>query len=375
MTDAGRLTRMDEYPRHQVGGTFDSVVSDSAHWNDGFYFTLGDQSTGATLFSALRLYPNTDVLDGFACVTVDGRQHNLRWSRRLRPRNDDIRVGPLSLDIVEPLSLLRLACTENPYGISFDLEWRGLHEPYLEDRIVRYSNGRKVYDRTNYDQCCEVTGTITVEGRTLDVSPSTWIGVRDHSWGLGRTGGAASPAIAPDAARDPRRGFAMRQWTMVRMPDRVLFWQFHQQPDGSFDAPESIVIPLDSTQPRWSYVDVTAEATRADDLPRATSTRVSFTRPDGGADRFELVPVGRPVYLQGGGYHDGFADRLGRGVFRGEDHAEGEIWDVTHPVDVVDPAGWFQQRPDAWAENFATCVNLDDPSDVGFGHLECVLAP
>ena len=375
MTDPGRLTRMDEYPRHQVGGTFDSVVSDSVHWNDGFYFTLGDEATGATLFAAIRLYPNTDVIDGFACVTVDAQQHNLRWSRRLRPRNDDIEVGPLRLDIVEPLTRLRLTCQDNPYGIAFDLDWVGLHEPYLEDRIVRFSGGRKVYDRTNYDQCCAVTGTISVGGRTLTVTPDTWVGVRDHSWGMGRTGGGASAAIAPDAGRDPRRGFAMRQWTMIRMPDRVMFWQFHQQKDGSFDAPESIVIPLDPSQPRWSYVDVSAEATRAEGLPRATSTRVTFTRPDGTVDRYELTPVGAPAYLQGGGYHDGFADRQGRGVYRGEDHHEGEVWDVSHPVEVGDPSGWFQQRPDAWAENFATCVNLDDPADRGFGHLECVLAP
>lgn len=375
MTAAGRLTAMDEYPRHQVGGTFDSVVSDSVHWNDGFYFTLGDRTSGTTLFAAIRLYPNTDVIDGFACLTIDGRQHNARWSRRLRPRIDDIAVGPLSLELREPLRALRLACEANEFDIAFDLEWSGLHAPYLEDRIVRYSGGRKVYDRTNYDQCCEVTGTITAEGQTFQVTPQSWIGVRDHSWGLGRTGGAASPAIAPDTARDPRRGFAMRQWTMVRMPDRVMFWQFHQQKDGSFDAPESIVIPLDSSQPRWSYVDVTADATRVDGLPRASSTRVSFTRADGGVDRFELTPVGWPVYLQGGGYHDGFADRLGRGVYRGDDHAEGETWDVTHAVEVGDPTGWFQPRPDAWAENFAICVNLDDPADEGFGHLECVLAP
>ena len=109
----------------------------------------------------------------------------------------------------------------------------------------------------------------------------------------------------------------MRQWTMVRMPDRVMFWQFHQQPDGTFDAPESIVIPLDPSRPRWHYVDVQADATRIDGLPRAESTRVSFTRPDGGIDRYELTPVGWPAYLQGGGYHDGYSDRLGRGVFRG----------------------------------------------------------
>ena len=374
MTDAGRLTRMDEYPRHQVGGTFDSVVSDSVHWNDGFYFTLGDEATGATLFAAIRLYPNTDVIDGFACVTLDGRQHNLRWSRRLRPRIDDIAVGPLALQILQPLQTLRLTCADNDYGIAFDLTWDALHEPYLEDRIVRYAGGRKVYDRTNYDQCCAVVGTITVDGRTLEVTPETWVGVRDHSWGLSRTGGAASTAIAPDSSRDPRRGFAMRQWTMIRMPDRVMFWQFHLQADGSFDPLETVVIPADGS-PTWSYVDAEADATRVDGLPRASSTRVFLTRPDGAVDRFELTPVGSPVYLQGGGYHDGFTDRLGRGVYRGEDHSEGEVWDVTHPIDVGDPGGWFRQRPDAWAENFATCVNLDDPSDRGFGHLECVLAP
>ena len=375
MTSAGRLTAMDEYPRHQVGGTFDSVASDSVHWNDGFYFTLGDEQSGATLFAAIRLYPNTDVMDGFACVTIDSQQHNLRWSRRLRPRIDEIAVGPLSLDILEPLRRLRLSCGPNPYGISFDTMWTGLHEPYLEDRIIRYSGGRKVYDRTNFDQCCEVTGTITVGDRTLDVSPTSWIGVRDHSWGLGRTGGAASSAIAPNLERDPRRGFAMRQWTMMRMPDRILFWQFHQQSDGTAHDIEAVVIPLDPTREQWRYVDGHADATRIDGLPRAEQVTVELTRPDGGVDRFRLTPVSRPAYLQGGGYHDGFSDRQGRGVFRGEDFHEGEVWDVSHPTHVVDPQGWFLQRPDAWAEEFARCENLDDPRDRGFGHMECVLAP
>ena len=374
MTDAGRLTRMDEYPRHQVGGTFDSVVSDSVHWNDGFYFTLGDEATGASLFAALRLYPNTDVMDGFAVVSIDGKQHNARWSRRLRPAIDDLAVGPLALDIIEPMTRLRLTCGENPYAIRFDLEWTGLHEPYLEDRIVRYSGGRKVYDRTNYDQCCSVEGTIGVGDHHLNVDPATWVGVRDHSWGLGRTGGSSSRAIAPDSQRDPRRGFAMRQWTMIRMPDRVLFWQFHLQKDGSFEPLEAVVIPRDGSDP-WHYVDARADATRVEGTPRATASRVDMIRADGTVDRFDLAAIGSPVYLQGGGYHDGFADRLGRGVYRGDEHHEGEVWDVSHPVDVGDPAGWFQQRPDAWAEQFATCVNLDDPSDRGFGHLECVLAP
>ena len=370
-----RLTKMDEYPRHQIDGTFDSVASDSVNWNDGFYFTLADERTGASLFVGLRLYPNTDVMDGFACATLDGRQYNARWSRRLRPRNDDLQVGPLRLDIIDPLSVLRLSCAASEYGMLFDLEWTGLHEPFLEEPIVRYEGGRKTYTRNNFDQCCIVQGTLTIGGRTLEVNPQTWVGVRDHSWGHGRTGGGAHPASAPSSAADPRRGFAMRQWTMVRMPDRVMFWQFHLQADGTFTPFESIVIPRDPSQPRWAYTDAVVTHARIDGLPRVASSTIAMSRPDGTIDRYRLDPVGWPVYLQGGGYHDGFNDHQGRGVYRGEEHHEGEQWDVRHPINVGDPTGNFRQRPDAWAEQFATCQNLSDPADRGFGHQECVLAP
>jgi hypothetical protein len=368
-----RLTRHDEYPRHQTGGTFDSVASDSPHWNDGFYFTLGDEESGATLFVGLRLHPNTDVLDGFVCAAADGRQYNLRLSRRLRPSIDELRVGPLSLDILEPLRVLALRCEGNPEGVDFDLRWTGLHEPYFEDEIVRYSGGRKVYERYNYDQCCEVTGWLEIAGKRLHVQTDSWVGVRDHSWGLGRTGGYPHDGIAPDPAPDPRRGFAMRQWTMMRMPDRVLFWQFHLDDNGSFRDLEAVCLP-DSGQP-WRFVDARVDIRRLQGLPRVADADVDLIRPDGGTERYRLEPVGWPVYLQGGGYHDGFRDGRGRGVYRGELHMEGESWDVSHPINVVDPTGWFVARPDAWAQQFARCRNRDDDTDRGFGHLECVLKP
>jgi hypothetical protein len=41
------------------------------------------------------------------------------------------------------------------------------------------------------------------------------------------------------------------------------------------------------------------------------------------------------VYCQGGGYFGGFNDKLGQGVYRGEYHEEGEVWDCTHPVKIT----------------------------------------
>ncbi len=84
--------------------------------------------------------------------------------------------------------------------------------------------------------------------------------------------------------------------------------------------------------------------------------------------------MGSPIYLQGGGYWQGFDDGLGRGVYRGDDHGEGEVWDVSDHSRVGDLNGLLRPRPDAWAETFAVVENLDDPAERGLGHLECVIA-
>jgi hypothetical protein len=373
---AGRLTKADEWPRHQVARTFDTVASDSPHWSDGFYFTTSDDTGTASLYTAIRLYPNNDVMDGYACIGIDGRQHNLRWSRRLRPAIDDLRVGPLSLEIVEPLAELRTVCAPNDYGISYDLTWRGLHEPYLEGYVERYANGRLTAQRCNYDQCCDVSGWIEVAGRRLAVAPQRWVGVRDHSWGLGRTGGPPTSAAAPLAPGAGQSTFAVRQWVMVRFPERVVFWQLHQAADGRYTMFESRVLPRtpEGGEP-WSYLmPAELELQLVPGHRRLRTGTITLQRPDGGHDRFGFTLIGTPVYLQGAGYWQGFDDGLGRGVYRGDNHGEGEIWDVSSPSEVRDPTGLFRARPDAYAETFGTFQNLDDPAETGSGHLEVVVS-
>jgi hypothetical protein len=102
---------------------------------------------------------------------------------------------------------------------------------------------------------------------------------------------------------------------------------------------------------------------------------VAFERHGGRTDRFGIEVVSRPLYMQGGGYWGGFSDGLGRGIYRGEDHVEGEIWDVAHPTRVYDLSGNpVSQRQGAWAETFARFENLEDPEEKGLGLLECVIA-
>ena len=50
-----RLTQFDEFPRHQIGHTFDTVADGSPHWSDGYYFTMGDDAGRYVNIGAKRL--------------------------------------------------------------------------------------------------------------------------------------------------------------------------------------------------------------------------------------------------------------------------------------------------------------------------------
>ena len=376
-----RLTRFDEFPRHQIGATFDTVIDGSPHWSDGYYFTMGDPAGRFAWFMGLRVYANNDVLDAFVCVSaadvgsdLGGRQHNMRWSRRLRPDIDDIRCGPMSVEIIEGLRVLRVKCDPNEHGQACDLLWEGWCPPYNEDHVQVYLNGRLHSDRSNYLQCSNVTGWFEVGGEHVAVDG--WTGVRDHSWGIGNnTGGPRSVAFAPLKVPPPPPG--LRQWCVFRMPDRSVFWQFHHPGAGPYTKFESrCMFPDGDDRESFAYTaidhDVRFVEVEGVAVPRLAESRVSLTRPDGGIERYTIEPISYPVYLQGGGYFAGYDDGLGRGVYRADLHSEGETWDIDRIVSVVEPKGIALNRAH-YAEAWGRCTNLDDPSDSGDGHLECVV--
>jgi hypothetical protein len=108
------------------------------------------------------------------------------------------------------------------------------------------------------------------------------------------------------------------------------------------------------------------------DVARLARGEVHLTRPDGGIERYRIEPISYPVYLQGGGYHAGFDDGRGRGVYRGDDHHEVDVWAIDSVIGVEAPDHVRLDRHH-YAEAWGRCTNLDDPRDTGTGHLECVV--
>lgn len=380
---ARRLTRLDEWPLHQTIDTFDSVATASQNWSDGYWNCVGDPEGRVNLITAIRFYQNTNVAEGYACVSLDdGRQYNLRCSRRLRPRIDELDVGPLWMEILEGLRTFRFGCRKNPHGIEFDLLWKAAAPAYDETPgQIGVIDGRIAFQRSNYVQLGHVSGTIRVAGRDFEVGPD-WVGARDHSWGLGGdsgTGGLIGEFIAPPGGvrHDSKPAFGLRQWTLLRFPKRSIYYWFQHANDGRMSRFEShIDYPFETGRSGRSYRGVKIESVEFDaGRRRLRSAVLDFERHDGPHDRLRAEVVSRPLYMQGGGYWRGFDDGLGRGIYRGEEHVEGEVWDVSHPTQVRSLDGErVPQHNGTWAETFARFQNLDDREEQGLGLLECVVA-
>ena len=75
---------------------------------------------------------------------VDGVQHNLRASARMQGERMAMRVGPITVQIVQPLHILRVTVDANDGPLACDLTIVGRHFPIEEPRFTR-RNGTRLF--------------------------------------------------------------------------------------------------------------------------------------------------------------------------------------------------------------------------------------
>ena len=140
-------------------------------------------------------------MDASFCVIHRGVQHNVRASKHLRMERLDTRVGPLEVDVVEPLKVLRVVCEERD-GIAADLVFTMRTAAIEEPRFIRRVGARTFMDYTRLTQNGSWFGWISVNGEKLAVTNEDCWGTRDRSWGVrtvGPPGSAAQPRRRPHA--------------------------------------------------------------------------------------------------------------------------------------------------------------------------------
>jgi hypothetical protein len=354
------LLGLDEYPFHQVTDTFAAVAGSDPSWNDGHYVCAADQGGRVALTSNVRLYANTDVLDGFVCLRHDGRQYNVRVSRRLRPDMERLGAGPLRFEIVEPLETVRLVLDDNPIGITLDITCHTANSPYMGPIEVRRHEGRLISERATYEITGSCAGWVDVAGDRIQLRAERSSFFRNHSWGYQPPRGRP---VSHGVPLPSKRAPGIRQWVLFHLPSHGGF--FFQDPSGRAAAGRGAILDGDRIVP---LTDVDTQLEFHDRGRRLARGSFRLTAVDGSVREYEFEDLGW-VYCQGGGYFGGFDDGLGQGVYRGDDHLEGEVWDVSHPTTIVDQSGHQFEFEHDWAESFTI---LRHAGTTGLAHYECV---
>ncbi|MFT7687587.1 MAG: hypothetical protein ACI9FB_002943, partial [Candidatus Azotimanducaceae bacterium] len=127
---------------------------------------------------------------------IDGVQHNVYASKSMHMERLDTSVGPVSIEIVKPLEVLRVVCSDKENAIEADLTFTARTLAHEEPRFTRRAGSQMAMDVTRMMQNGSWEGWIKVKGRRIEVS-EFW-GTRDRSWGI-RTIGEADSQPNPSA--------------------------------------------------------------------------------------------------------------------------------------------------------------------------------
>ena len=120
------LTPADDYPLHQTPEPM-ALASGERNFYDRFFFN-GYAPDGSVFFAAaLGVYPQLNIMDASFCLMVDGKQHNLRASKHMLGDRLDLVVGPLRIEIIEPLVRVRVSINDPENGITASLEATARH--------------------------------------------------------------------------------------------------------------------------------------------------------------------------------------------------------------------------------------------------------
>lgn len=193
------LTRGDDYPIHQTPEPVAYAGTDRNFYDRYFFNGYGRGDQDLFFAAAFGVYPHLNVADAAFCIMRDGVQTNLHASRWLNMERMDLRVGPIAIDVVEPLLRLRLTVDAPDQGIRADITFEGRSPPIEEPRFIRRNGPRTLMDVTRMTQNGRYRGWIELDGRRESVDG--FVGTRDRSWGVrpvgARDGQEAVPPVAP----------------------------------------------------------------------------------------------------------------------------------------------------------------------------------
>lgn len=364
--DIGPLRGADEGLNHQIVDTFATIAQSDLSWTEKVWASIARTDGSLQVDFGLGRYHNRGIIDGFGGISRGRKQWTVRASRELDSAPEDMSIGPVHYEIVEPLKQVRFRLEPNDVQpISFEVVLSAVTPPFFEERnLVRNRRtGRIDVDVVRYHQGGWASGTVTVDGETHDVRPQEWFGFRDHSWGVRQAVGAAPADLIPD--RTIPTGASFRggmKWTpsFFRRPDGTYYETAIFVTEGAWGYSSAYINDVNGSQARVRSVEPHIRYDPRTRFVRGGELRLTM---DSGEKRvIEVEALGESgFFLKTAGY-GAWKGRV-HGSWQGPLHVDGEhiadCWDDEH----LRSLGQFRDTP----------IRVREGNAVGYGILESII--
>jgi hypothetical protein len=316
------LSKWDDYPIHQTAMPISQVVSSDAGRYDRHWLAMHDKALTTQMGFGLSVHPNRGIIDAALSLARGGRQRSTFASGRLT-RDRDTRVGPLRIDVVEPMRELRVVLDAHE-GMAADLTFTAVTQCIEDSRMRRDAGGVLISERIRTVQFGDWHGWFELDGERVECGGEDWWGFRDRSWGTRTTGTVAETGM------HQRHSGIYFAWTLLRFPDECLLVAVNETPDGRSEARVAAVLPfLEPGDPAYGEEDKIVRGDvfefAIDYLPGTRrARRIDLTvGPRGAIDRrIDIEPVAL-FQMQGLGY---FHPRWRHGTDFGGEVAGSDSW-------------------------------------------------
>lgn len=311
------LTKADDYPVHQLPEPI-AVAGTDRNFYDRYFFN-GYTLDGHVFFAAaLGVYPHLNVMDASFSVIADGVQHNLRASRLLNSERLDTRVGPIEIQVLEPLKKLRLIVHDNQHGIAADLTFEARAQAVEEPRFTYRQGPRTVMDYTRLTQNGLYEGHIDLKGTRIDLDYGMVLGTRDRSWGVRPIGASDPQGVAPPA---PPQFYWL--WAPLNFSDRFMLYHNNAEASGKPWNTAAVLGALGEAAPT-QMASCGSKIVYKSGTRHAKSAVIEIADEQGQSWRAELTPRFN-FYMSGIGY---MHPEWGHGLYKGESALGYDTYDL-----------------------------------------------
>jgi hypothetical protein len=348
------LTRGDEFPIHQTADPIAYSGTDPNFYDR--YFFNGYAPDGSEFFAAaFGVYPHIGVADAHFAIIRDGVLHCVHASRVLVMERMDLSVGPISLEVHQPLQRLTLRVAETD-GISAELTFDGRAFPIEEPRFTHRRNARMFMDVTRFTQNGRWSGWIEVDGKRTPIAVGS-TGTRDRSWGVRFIG---LPDPRPEVpAIDPQFFWL---WSPMNFPTRSVYYHLNADRHGKPWNTRAVVVADGAGPPEFHQVeDAIMSLEMRTGTRHAVSSTLRLTGPEGRPLRADVEPL-HHFPMRGIGYGH---PKWSHGVYHSPLEVEREDIDLS----VIDPLALTDLHIQAVSR--ITLVDEEaETTEVGIGVLE-----